>query len=767
MYVISILLARNCDCELIDDENNVYDKPLSRQRRFLSIWNTEEEAERPFVRYPQKVIRHYPIWRIHKYNGIDLKPMPVSLVKRHPNDQQKGQTTKYRLPNGNDYFQYPVVSNENRGVYINPRQNTREEQNQLEALAREIGITDVKTLPKMEEVMQLLGTATEDDTIDAVRELASTPEGVDMIKSFLKDDFPADPANYLESLNGNINDENAYVNEPVAEFSENQGREIPFVEPPIEHYNILPYEHQTARPFNSIEFFQNKNNSARTPVQQPQSASQVQQHVDPVLRNGQQFQIIIPDVEQSRITRIPAPNRVYGEPPRIRIPHEEYGLPTNTASSISISSTSTPIPTTTTPISTTSVSSTIASTSTTTAIPEVQEQVDELAGGFISGGGSNSNLDFIGIQGFGAGSVDSFGSSLNVGSNQNSGQFYAPSTAPLTEQQATLLSGISSKFNRFHTDVGLAQKIIPSVVNSADEGFLEKLKRLGNLFSFTSAPEIELISTTPKSIPYVHTPYIPAHTLYVKKSPVSANTLPSRTSYVQNQHIGSIEIPKTPSLTHIPEIEGLRNTPDIPEIPTIHIQQGYPIPPQRQRGAYLRVKYPLNGFNPIPTHKMPARPFTYISEAPPRVISDVISAVPSPELVSHSNTNAFSNGEYDIPEINHLPLEQDDLSVKSPRTSFGTPIINFNREDVQNDRGFDEQSPILMNPKDASIQRRSSNLVPRRISPHDFYATGTLFRANPEVVEKSIPTVFQGRSFTKQLVDKTVAESDFDGKHSS
>lgn len=55
----------------------------------------------------------------------------------------------------------------------------------LGRLARELGIRHIRNLPKIEEVMGLLGTNTKDETITAIREFAATPGGVDMIESFL------------------------------------------------------------------------------------------------------------------------------------------------------------------------------------------------------------------------------------------------------------------------------------------------------------------------------------------------------------------------------------------------------------------------------------------------------------------------------------------------------------------------------------------------------------------------------------------------------
>lgn len=59
---------------------------------------------------------------------------------------------------------------------------------ELVQLAQELGIYNVKNLPNIEEIQGLIGTSTKSETIEAIRDFAKTPGGIDLIKDFLNDD---------------------------------------------------------------------------------------------------------------------------------------------------------------------------------------------------------------------------------------------------------------------------------------------------------------------------------------------------------------------------------------------------------------------------------------------------------------------------------------------------------------------------------------------------------------------------------------------------
>lgn len=56
---------------------------------------------------------------------------------------------------------------------------------ELNQLARIIGVKDMYDLPPLEEVMTLLGTTSKSETIKAVRDYASTPGGLELIKDYV------------------------------------------------------------------------------------------------------------------------------------------------------------------------------------------------------------------------------------------------------------------------------------------------------------------------------------------------------------------------------------------------------------------------------------------------------------------------------------------------------------------------------------------------------------------------------------------------------
>lgn len=58
----------------------------------------------------------------------------------------------------------------------------------LGRLAKDLGIKNLQNLPRIEDVMGLLGTKTKWETIEAIREFAKTPGGVGVIESFLAGD---------------------------------------------------------------------------------------------------------------------------------------------------------------------------------------------------------------------------------------------------------------------------------------------------------------------------------------------------------------------------------------------------------------------------------------------------------------------------------------------------------------------------------------------------------------------------------------------------
>ncbi|XP_058463018.1 uncharacterized protein LOC131437580 [Malaya genurostris] len=62
---------------------------------------------------------------------------------------------------------------------------TPTELSELNQLARMVGVNDVNDLPPLEDVMILLGTTSKSETIKAIRDYASTPGGLELIKDYV------------------------------------------------------------------------------------------------------------------------------------------------------------------------------------------------------------------------------------------------------------------------------------------------------------------------------------------------------------------------------------------------------------------------------------------------------------------------------------------------------------------------------------------------------------------------------------------------------
>lgn len=166
--------------------------------------------------------RHYPIYRVHKYNGVLLKPIPVSLVGQTQGGQVQGGPvqggvqieqipTAGQLPQQYTYSQYVPYETINAGDdnRIETGNNIRFPSNvqtptavqpptasgeklqitpELIELGRKLGITDFSRLPPLDDAMALLGTTTQAETLKVIQEIAATEDGLNLIKQYLTSD---------------------------------------------------------------------------------------------------------------------------------------------------------------------------------------------------------------------------------------------------------------------------------------------------------------------------------------------------------------------------------------------------------------------------------------------------------------------------------------------------------------------------------------------------------------------------------------------------
>jgi hypothetical protein len=235
---------------------NSHTKPHRSARSIFSyLWGpTQPKVELPVVN--NHIEQNHPIWKVHKYNGIALKPLtyiPSANVLNqqlqqypipvpHLNQiQQKPPVLPAAVPINNlppatpapaktflqrivrPFFgssvpESPVLLPQpppnpiftNVQQFLPPPQafipniplnqlvytasstpvpfGTHKEFSttlDLVALARELGVSG-NQLPSLEEAGNLLGTTTQDETIDAIKELIQTKDGLDLIRSYIK-----------------------------------------------------------------------------------------------------------------------------------------------------------------------------------------------------------------------------------------------------------------------------------------------------------------------------------------------------------------------------------------------------------------------------------------------------------------------------------------------------------------------------------------------------------------------------------------------------
>lgn len=115
---------------------------------------------------------HYPIWRVQKYNGIHLQPLPISLVHDPSAVQTVQQTTEQYIDDDN----LPPITEEVE-TWLTP---------ELIQMARQFGVKDFSNVPSLEDAMNVLGTSNKDETIQAIKEFAKSEDGRSLIRDFVK-----------------------------------------------------------------------------------------------------------------------------------------------------------------------------------------------------------------------------------------------------------------------------------------------------------------------------------------------------------------------------------------------------------------------------------------------------------------------------------------------------------------------------------------------------------------------------------------------------
>lgn len=171
----------------------------------------------------------YPIWRVHSYDGVHFQPIHLSFMQNTPLVHQPTSPTANRISSkGQQAFNLPINVPEtqtslNNGASENVQNvQTNEYPQELVDLAREYGFTDISRFPSLREIRDLLGTTTQKETIDMIKDLVSTQEGRDLIQQYI--------------ANGDDNDVAASEVEENVEKTETEAAE------PIDNDEVEPAE---------------------------------------------------------------------------------------------------------------------------------------------------------------------------------------------------------------------------------------------------------------------------------------------------------------------------------------------------------------------------------------------------------------------------------------------------------------------------------------------------------------------------------------------
>lgn len=189
--------------QLQSDKQQVYLQQLHQ----IDIQNVQDLQQKAYatprfttheqlLHNPNNPYQQYPMWLIQKYNGFDLKPIPVSLLSA--NLQSSLLTNNSPIHHSADSASpiYQAEVDAKRTKYDIPTSSERIEKTipaELQKLAISFGIQNLSKLPSLDEAMNLLGATTPEETISIIKELASTENGKEMIKQFMQSsDIDAD-----------------------------------------------------------------------------------------------------------------------------------------------------------------------------------------------------------------------------------------------------------------------------------------------------------------------------------------------------------------------------------------------------------------------------------------------------------------------------------------------------------------------------------------------------------------------------------------------
>lgn len=149
---------------------------------------------------------HYPVWRVHKYNGVHLQPLPISLVSDANRVVSTGANANLIEPadvsaGGSDDISDDIPAEDiSNKIETDDKEQVKEEapkkpkndpqvetwlSPELIKMAKRFGITDFTNLPSLQEAMDVLGTTTREETNEAIKDFAATADGRKLIRDFI------------------------------------------------------------------------------------------------------------------------------------------------------------------------------------------------------------------------------------------------------------------------------------------------------------------------------------------------------------------------------------------------------------------------------------------------------------------------------------------------------------------------------------------------------------------------------------------------------
>ncbi|XP_055537949.1 uncharacterized protein LOC129725780 isoform X2 [Wyeomyia smithii] len=230
MFLMSTSLALPTD--------NTQQKLNRVKRSFLSsyFWKSTEPSV-PAVENIQSIENSQTIFAVPRSVNSNVPPSFVPVIPLQHFVSAAGQhfiavkPVNVAGPNWilDNLVEQPKPHNPLKKPSKTPLDLTPSEVTELNQLARVIGVRDLNDLPPLEEVMTLLGTTSKSETIKAIRDYASTPGGLELIKEYVDSYQPVKRMDLLEKEISNNLVSNPRVGEPSQGKAFNSNPPIAFV----------------------------------------------------------------------------------------------------------------------------------------------------------------------------------------------------------------------------------------------------------------------------------------------------------------------------------------------------------------------------------------------------------------------------------------------------------------------------------------------------------------------------------------------------------